>query len=166
VHSARKVAPKILSFRANEHRLILVKDTAWVTANANSILSRSCRNGRRRRRMPQPAPRSRPRRSAGGRRATRRGQARRECPGRSIRIRSQQQQFGRERASLTAWIVRYPDHGLPAPADLDLGSIEINYPIGSAMLNDEAGGTIRADVYGHSSPEGEMRLPLDALYLG
>jgi hypothetical protein len=94
------------------------------------------------------------------------GQARRECPGRSIRIRSQQQQFRWERASLTAWIVRYPEHGLSAPADLDLGSIKKNNPIGSAMLNDEAGGTIRADVYGHSSPEGEMRLPFDALYLG
>src|SRR5262245_2724503 len=60
-----------LRYSGVNERRSLVKDTAWVTANANSILAADAAmlGGRR---MLQPAPGSRPRRSGGGRRATRR----------------------------------------------------------------------------------------------
>ena len=56
--------------------------------------------------------------------------------------------------------------GRPPSADLESRSIEPSNPIGSAMLNDEAGGTIRADVHGHSSPKEETRLRSLRICLG
>src|SRR6266516_4719273 len=45
------------------------------------------------------------------------------------------------------------------PQGLGSRSIEPGNPIGSTMLDDESGGTGRADVHGHSSSKIESRLP-------
>jgi len=57
-------------------------------------------------------------------------------------------------------------HGQPPSAELGSRSIKPSNPIGSAMLDEEAGGTVRADVHSHSSTKIHAVPPCGLVCLG